>query len=326
MARTKVRRTVALVVAVGVGLLLAGCGTGGSGSASGGKKLDIGFMAYDIGLDPFVSAMVEEVQKEAKAKGIHLDVRNGGNDLNKQISAVQEFVTQHKDAIIVYPGDPEGIGPAVKAADRAGIPVFTVNLSLSKNIPVTAYVGANDKDYGRFQGEMLVQAIGETGRVGLIMGALGTSAQILRTEGIKEVLSQHPGIKIVEEQPDGWQSDKTLALTQDWVNKYPQGQLDAIVVQGPEAMGSINWARKQGRDDIKWILGDYPTDLVKPIKDGTVFGTVSQDPAEQGRAVVDAAYNWLTGHKAAVQRPNLYTPLPKVTKANVDQMKPVFGL
>lgn len=307
-----------------VALSLAACGA--SSSASGSKKLDVGFMAYDIGLDPFVSAMVEEAQKEAKAKGIHLDVRNGGNDLSKQINAVQDFVTQRKDAIIVYPGDPEGIGPVVQQAKAAGIPVFTVNLSLADKYPVTTFVGANDKQYGEEQGQMLVDALGEQGKVGLIMGALGTSAQILRTEGIKEVLSKHPGIQIVEQQADGWQSDKTLALTQDWVTKYPKGKLDAIVVQGPEAMGAIRWAREHGRDDIKWILGDYPTDLVQPIKDGWVYGTVSQDPAQQGREVVDAAFNWLSGAKDKVKVPTQFTPLPLVTKENVDQMKPVFGL
>ena len=316
------------VVAAGMvaATALSACGSSDSSGAEGDDKFEVGFMAYDIGLDPFVAAMVDEAEREAEAKGIELDVRNGGGDLNKQISAVQEFVTQKKDAIIVYPGDPEGIGPAVKQADAAGIPVFTVNLSLADGIPVTTFVGANDKEYGEKQGQMLVDAIGDTGKIGLIMGALGTSAQILRTEGIKEVLAEYPGITIVEEQADGWQSDKTLALTQDWVTKYPKGELDAIVVQGPQAMGSINWARDQGRDEIAWILGDYPTDLVQPIKDGLVYGTVSQDPAEQGREVVLAAYNWLSGNEDQVETPVDYTPLPLVTKENVDQMKPVFGL
>jgi ABC-type sugar transport system substrate-binding protein len=323
MARKFSRIARVAAAGIAVALSLTACGSSGSG---GNDKFKVGFMAYDIGLDPFVSAMVEEAKKEAEAKGIELDIRNGGNDLSKQISAVQDFITQGDDAIIVYPGDPEGIGPMVKQASAKGIPVFSVNLSLAEGIPVTTFVGANDKEYGEKQGQMLVDAIREQGKVGLIMGALGTSAQLLRTEGLKEVLASHPGIQIVEQQADGWQSDKTLALTQDWVTKYPKGQLDAIVVQGPEAMGAIRWARDQGRDDIKWVLGDYPTDLVQPIKDGLVFGTVSQDPAQQGREVVDAAFNWLSGNTSAVKTPALYTPLPIVTKANVNQMKPVFGL
>jgi ABC-type sugar transport system substrate-binding protein len=313
------------IAAAGLTLTLAltACG---SSDAEGGDELEIGFMAFDIGLDPFVSAMVDEAEQAAEDNDIDLDVRNGGGDLAKQISAVQDFITQDKDAIIVYPGDPEGIGPVVEQAEAAGIPVFTVNLSLSDEYPVTTFVGADDKEYGAKQGEMLVDAMGEEGKVGLIMGGLGTSAQILRTEGIKEVLSEYPDIEIVEEQADGWQSDKTLALTQDWVTKYPKGELDAIVVQGPQAMGAIRWARDNGRDEIKWILGDYPTDLVEPIKDGLVYGTVSQDPAEQGREVVEAAYNWLNGNEDEVEVPAQYTPLPIVTKENVDELEPVFGL
>jgi ABC-type sugar transport system substrate-binding protein len=319
------KRWHALVVGLVAALALAGCGSSGSDSAGGGDKPDIGFMAFDIGLDPFVSAMVDEIKSEAKAKGVDLDVRNGANDLNKQISQVQDFITARKDAIIVYPGDPEGLGPAIRQAQKAGIPVFTVNLQLNKNIPVTAYVGADDEDYGRQQGEMLVEALGGKGEVALAMGGLGTSAQILRTKGFEEVVAKNPGIKIVEKQSDGWQGDKTLALTQDWVSKYPADKLDAIVVQGPQAMGAVRWAHKNGRSNLKWVLGDYPTDLVDPIKKGLIVGTISQDPAEQGREVLNAALAYLGGDKDDVKKEQ-FTPLPRVTKDNVDELKPVFGL
>lgn len=329
MARN-LRRT-GFAAAAGLALLLplAACGSSSDASGEdggGGESFDVGFMAYDIGLDPFVTAMVDAAEKQAEAKGIDLDVRNGRGDLATQINAVQDFVTQGKDAIIVYPGDPEGIGPAVKQADAADIPVFAVNLSLADGIPVTTFVGADDKEYGVKQGEMLVDAMGEEGKIGLIMGALGTSAQLLRTEGLEEAIADYPGIEIVEQQADGWQSDKTIALAQDWLTKYPKGELDAIVVQGPQAMGAIRWARDKGRDEVQWILGDYPTDLVEPIKDGLVYGTVSQDPAEQGQKVVDAAFAWLSGNEDEVETPAEYTPLPVVTKENVDEMKPVFGL
>lgn len=325
--KKSIKRMASLAVAALVCLGASSCGETGQAGTTGSNsdKPKVGFMAFDIGLDPFVAVMVDEVKKQADEMGVELDVRNGGGDLNKQISQIQEFVTAGKDAIIVYPGDPEGIGPSIKAADRAGIPVFTVNLALEKSIPVKAFVGADDKDYGRKQGQMLVKAIGEEGNVGLVMGGLGTSAQILRTEGLMEVIASHPKINVIEKQSDGWQAEKTLALTQDWVNKHPKGELDAIVVQGPEAMGAITWAHDNGRKEIKWILGDYPTELKAPIADGRVFGTVSQDPAEQGREVLKAAYEWLRGDKSKV-KPEMFTPLPVVTKENVAKMEPVFGL
>lgn len=314
-----------LIVALVAALALAGCGSSASDSSGGGARPEIGFMAFDIGLDPFVSAMVEEIKSEATANDVDLDVRNGGNDLNKQISQVQDFITAKKDAIIVYPGDPEGLGPAIRQAEKAGIPVFTVNLQLNKDLPVTAYVGADDEDYGRQQGEMVVEALGGKGEVALVMGGLGTSAQILRTKGFEDVVAKNPGIKVVEKQSDGWQGDKTLSLTQDWVSKYSADKLDAIVVQGPQAMGAVRWANKNGRDQIKWVLGDYPTDLVEPIKQGLIVGTISQDPAEQGREVLKAALAYLDGGKDSVKREQ-FTPLPRVTKDNVDELKPVFGL
>jgi ABC-type sugar transport system substrate-binding protein len=321
------RRLLAGMV-VAVCLMVTACGSGDTGGGGTGAKETpkVGFMAFDIGVDPFVSVMVESIQTAAKEKGLQLDVRNGQGDLNQQISIVRQFITEKKDAIIVYPGDPEGIAPVIRQADQQKIPVFTVNLQLKEGTPVTAYVGADDREYGRKQGELVVKAIGEKGNVGLLMGQLGTSAQLQRTEGIKEYFKDYPGIKIVEQQNDDWAAEKALAATQNWVSKYPKGQLNAIVAQGPQAVGAARWARQQrGRSEIEFILGDYPADVKQAISDGLIFGTVNQDPKPQGQTVVESVQLWLDGQQDKVVRPNHFLPLPLVTKENVADSPAAYG-
>jgi ABC-type sugar transport system substrate-binding protein len=317
---TSVRRA-ASVLAI-CSLLVFGataCGSDDSDSGSSNEPPTIGMMIFDIGLDPFVSVLVESAKQEAKSLGVDLKVANGRGDLATQNSQIDQFVTQGVDAIIVYPGDPEGIIPAVTKAEAKGIPTFTMNLALKEGAPVVSYTGADDREYGRLQGELLVEAIGESGKVGLMQGQLGTSAQLMRTEGIKAVLKEHPGIELVEEQPDNWQNERAVALIQDWMAKYPKGQLDAVVAQGPELVAAAKTAHSKGRDEIKFIAGDYPEDVRQAIIDGILFGTVNQDPRPQGKGAVRAAYNWVTGKKAKVKRPANYLPLPKVTKQNVKE-------
>ena len=51
---------------------------------------------------------------------------------------------------------------------------------------------------------------------------------------------------------------KALAVVQDLLSSFPKGQLDAIVMQGPEASAAVDFAQRNGRDEIKFIVGDYP--------------------------------------------------------------------
>ena len=99
------------------------------------------------------------------------------------------------------------------------------------------------------------------GTVALLMGTMGTSAQIARTAGFTDALKGHDMITIVDQQSDQWDPATSLAITQQWAAKYPAGQLDAIVAQGPQITGDAAWAFGNGRSDILFIAGDYNTDV-----------------------------------------------------------------
>ncbi len=73
-------------------------------------------------------------------------------------------------------------------------------------------------------------------------GILGSGPQIGRSEGFRAELQENfPDVKLVEEQPNNWANDKTISLTQDWLAKYPAGQINAVVAQGPELLRAPAW-------------------------------------------------------------------------------------
>ena len=172
---------------------------------------------------------------------------------------------------------------------------------------------------------MLTSAVGSRGKVAYIMGKLGTSAQIDRRAGLMEALKKYPDIQILQAQSADWDNAKALAVTQDFLSRYPKGSLDAIICQGPEGVTGASFAKQSGRTDVKFILGDYPADVRNAIMSGTVYGTVDQDPMPQGVNAVEDAVKWLDGKTSEVQQPNHYLPLPIVTKDNVDKFPPAWG-
>jgi ABC-type sugar transport system substrate-binding protein len=290
------------------------------------KPLRIGYMIFDTSI-PFYSKLISTAKKTAEELGVSLDIESGRNDMSSEIAVIQQFVSQGVDAILVSPSNSVAIAPVVQQVNQANIPVLAVNLPVdtSTGAKVVTYVGVNDFAFGQKQGELLVKTVGENAKVGYIMGRLGVAAQLQREAGLKDTLSRYPGIKIVETQSSDWDNSKALAITQDYLSKYPQGTLQAIVGQGPEVVTGAAFARQTGRTDVKFIAGDFPADVKAAIADGTLVGTVDQDPAPQGEFGIRDAVAWLKGDKGSVPQPNHYLPLPIVTKDNVDKFPAAWG-
>jgi ribose transport system substrate-binding protein len=244
-----------------------------------------------------------------------------------EISVIQQFVSQGVDMILVSPSNSTAIVPVIKQVNAAGIPVMAVNLPIdtTTGADVVTYVGVDDFVFGQKQGELLVKAVGENAKIGYILGFLGVAAQLQREAGLMDVISKYPGIKILDKQAGDWDNSKALAITQDYLSKYPKGAIDVIISQGPEGVTGAAFARQNGRSDVKFIVGDFPADVKAAIADGTLVGTVDQDPSPQGEFAIRDAVAWLSGNHDAVPRPNHHLPLPIITKENVDQFPAAWG-
>lgn len=313
------RRSV-LVGATGIALLAST----GLGWTQQGKR--IGFMIWNTSV-PFYSNLIKTAKETAEKNGIQLDLQSGNGDLAAQIATVQQFIAQQVDMILIAPSDPKGIVPVIRQANAANIPVMAVNTKadISTGAKVLTYVGVDDFVFGQRQGELVAKAVGENGKIAYILGKLGTSAQLDREAGLMDTLKKHPGITIVEKQAADWDNSKALAITQDFLSKYPQGAIDAIVDQGPEGVNGANFAAENGRTDVKFIMGDFPLDVRNAIIKGTVYGTVDQDPAPQGQVAIEDAVLWFAGKGDQIPSPNHYLDLPTITKENVETYPAAWG-
>ncbi|MGC4153376.1 MAG: sugar ABC transporter substrate-binding protein [Propionicimonas sp.] len=326
----KHRTTKALTAAtLAAGLLMTACAAEPTPGASPGgtaapSEITIGSMIWNTSV-PFYSNFIKGQQETADSLGVKLTIVDGKGDIGTEVAGVQQLIAQGVDAILVTPSDAKGIVPAIKKANEAGIPVFAVNNRVDEAAEIVTFVGADDVEFGRQQATLVAQTLPDGGKIAYMMGALGTSAQLLRKQGFDEVLAQHANIEVVAEQTANWDAADALALTQDWLGKFGAGQLDMIVAQGPEAANSAKYARESGRDDVLFVVGDYPVEVRQGIEAGYIFGTVNQDPRPQGERSVEAAVQWIKGEKDKVTQPNEFLELPIVTKDNVADFPPAWG-
>jgi len=287
------------------------------------EQFKIGATIWDMSV-PFYSNFIKGLEDGAEQFNFDLLLRDGQGDPSTQVAILQQFIVEDVDLIIIVAGDAEAVLPGILAANDANIPVISANNRVAEGADVLTFVGADDYYFGQQQAKLLIEAIGESGNVGYLMGKLGTTAQILRRNGFKDYLKDYLDIKIVSEISEGWDSAEALAASQDILSNYGTGELDAIVCQGPEAVPGAVYAQDSGREEVKWILGDYPSDVHDAIEDGIIYGTVNQDPYPQAMMSMYMANFYLTDRANHVAANNYFLALPLVTKENVDDFDPVW--
>ena len=281
------------------------------------QEFVIGGTIFDMSI-PFYANFIKGLNDGAEANDFRLLLRDGQGDPNTQVAVVQQFIAENVDMIVLVPGDAQAVVPVVVQANAAGVPIISANNKVGEGASVVTFVGADDFYFGQQQGKLLVEAIGTKGKVACILGRLGTSAQIMRKDGLLDFLKDYPDIEIVSEISAGWDPAQALTATQDMLSRYAKGELDAILCQGPEGVPGARFAFGADRTEVKWILGDYPQDVREAIREGIVYGTVNQDPYPQAVESMNMAKLYLTGRAAEIPAPNFFLELPLITKENVE--------
>lgn len=326
MKRFNVVKMCAFMVAIAF-LALAVC-DGGSASAAD-KKFRIGVCTPNNKV-PFFSRLTLGLQDQAAKFGdIALDIQDANDDTNTQINQVETFIAQNVDLIIMMPTQLEALIPVAKECNAAGIPFMTVNRLLTAKdsakevgVDMVTYVGADDYQGGRKQGELVKELLGDSGNIVLIQGTLGASFAVLRQQGLVDFLAENaPGIKVVDMQASGQDPNKAIAIMQNFMQSYGPGKIHAFVAQDVYSLiSAADAVYEAGREDLygKGIAFDYPQEVVDYIKAGKIYGSVIQSPYAQGVKAIEVAHQFLTKGPAGIAE-KTFTDLPVASQKNVDQ-------
>lgn len=284
------------------------------------KKFKIGLAEALVSVN-FLATLDKAFKEKAEELGMEVEILDGEYKNDKMIENINTFINKDVDLIVVVPTDPVALNSAIERANGAGIPVFTVNAKVDPGKhKVALHVGASEEEFGKGLGDLLVQAVPDGGKYALLTGPDGAIPSVKRKAGMDEALKAHGSkyTNVATRPIEGWAKDKALAEVQDLLTKYKTGELDAIVCQGPMCTTGAEYAKKAGRDEVKFILGDYPKEVEEAIKAGTVYGTVNQSPVEQGRKAAEFAFKYLNKQTSELPANGEHkTSLPLITKANV---------
>jgi ribose transport system substrate-binding protein len=237
-----------------------------------------------------------------------------------QVQIIQDLITQRVDGLAISVSDVGAATGVIKAARDAGIPVITFDADAPGSAR-EAYIGTNNKDFGRALGEELVKAQPRAGLYGMVSGGPAAANLNERLEGVREVVGK-AGWKEVSGSPTFCNDDPALAVQQ--LNDLTTAHADlnaAIPVGGwplfaPE--GYRNWVDsnadrfKSGK--LVAVAADTLPAELQLLKAGYVAALVGQRPFEMGVKSMDAL---LALHDGKPVPQIIYTGVDRVTKDNV---------
>lgn len=286
-------------------------------AVTGGERPIIIGISYQNLENEYIQGLQAAIRRTAKEKGVAIIEKDGKGKVENQVTQVEEFIAQHVDAIILNPYNKDGAGSAVEKAKEAGIPLIVLNAQVDNLEAATAYVGSDDLIAGRMEAQLIVDHLGGRGNVVIMHIQGGNSAQISRTEGIKEVLSQYPEIKILAEQTANGNREHGRYLMDKWLRNHPD--IDALISQNDAmALGAYEAIKRAGREREIAIVGiDAIPEALEAVRKGEMLGTVLQDADGQGSTVIEIAIRAARGETV----PHInYLPFRLITAENVHEV------
>ena len=270
---------------------------GGSGSGSG-KAITVGFS--QIGAESaWRTAETKSFDAEAPKRGITLKNVDAQGSQEKQVQALNSFVTQGVDAIVLAPKTAEGWVPVLKKIKEANIPVILVDRGV--NAPEDLYATLIASDFvaeGRRAGEWLVKKTGGKCNVAELQGSTGAAPAIDRKKGFEQALQGQAGMKIIMSQTGDFTRTGGKQVMEAFLKSPQGGQIQAVYAHNDDmALGAIQAIEEAGKKpgkDILVVCVDGGRAALEEIAKGRIACAVECSPRLAPQAF-DAVNDVLSG-------------------------------
>ena len=323
-------------------LLLSGChngasngdSTGATGSASSssnssgsGGQTQLAFVTNNpsdywkickVGVDAAAKKLGDNVQFVEPADG----------NVATQNQDVDDLLTKGVKGIAISPVDPANQTQQLNTiASKTNLITSDSDAPKSNRL---CYIGTDNHAAGVMAGELIKKSIPQGGKIMLFVGKSDAQNARDRISGIQDAL-KGSNITIVDTRTDDTDRARAKQNASDAITTNPDlaGMVGIWSYNGPAIYGAVKSAGKQGK--IQIIAFDQEEDTMNGIKDGTIAGTIVQQPYQFGYKSVELLDQLAKGNKSGVPASKqMIIPTQVVSKSNIagyeaDQAKLLGG-
>jgi len=233
-----------------------------------------------------------------------------------QTRMMDDLVAAGVAGIMVSAVDPKTMGDAL---NRVGgqVALFTTD-SDAPNSKRIAYIGSSNVDAGKQAGQLMLKAMPNGGKCMGFVGLPGADNARERIDGVKETIKGSK-IELVDVRADDIDQTRAKRNVEDTITARPE--INCMVgfysYNTPRIYEALKEAGKIGKVTI--IGFDEDAITLGGVKEGTIVGTVVQQPYEWGYQGMKDMAKYLEGDKSFIPANHLIiVPTKIIDKSNVD--------
>ena len=245
------------------------------------KRLRIAVVTHGQASDPFWAIVKAGIDRAAHQVDVAVTyTAPDTTDLRRMRALILQAVATHPDGLVVSIPDAKALGPAIRTAVKAGIPVVSVNsgTAVSRRLGILAHVGQPDEQAGFAAGQRMAsdgvqRAVcikHETGNAGLDERCKGFARAMRKAGRSSSVLTVNLQDRHAAEQ-------KIAAAAQTL-------HVDGMLTLGPggtlPAIGGLRIDRLLG--SVRLATFDLSPEVLTAIRNDQIDFAVDQQPFLQG--------------------------------------------
>ncbi|GAA3700976.1 ribose ABC transporter substrate-binding protein RbsB [Oceanisphaera sediminis] len=258
--------------------------------------------------NPFFVTMKEGAEQKAEELGYELIVLDSQNDPAKELANVEDLSVRGTKVLLINPTDSDAVTNAIRLANRADLPVLTLDRAANRG-EVVSHIASDNVAGGLMAGDYIAEQIGADAKVIQLEGIAGTSAARERGEGFAQAVTRH-GFELMASQPADFDRTKGLNVMENLLTGNPEVQ--AVFAQNDEmALGAMRALQAANKKDVMIVGFDGTRDGIKAVQGGRLAATIAQQPDAIGAIAVETADRILKGETVADHIP---VPLQVISK------------
>jgi ribose transport system substrate-binding protein len=294
------RRQFVLTGAAGSIALLAG----GVSPAFAAGKPKIGLVMKSLA-NEFFKQMEAGAETYAAKNTDKFDFKAVGmkdeRDFASQVDAVENFVTQKYDIIVVAPADSKAMVTPLAKAVKAGVAVINIDVELDKDAKKAAgidlaFFGPDNRAGAKMVGDALAKALGAGGKVVILEGNPEADNGQQRKKGFEDSIAEGK-LQLLDSKTAHWETEEANTLMTNFLTQYHDIQ-GVMAANDSMALGVVKALDSAGKSGTIKVVGFDNIPAVKPlIKGGKMLTTVEQYGAQMAVLGIGYGLRQLAGEK-----------------------------
>ena len=222
-------------------------------------------------------------------------------DFAAQVDAIENFVTQKYDVIVVAPADSKAMVTPIAKAVKAGVVVINIDVQLDPDAKKAAgidlaFFGPDNVAGAKLSGDALAQALGPGGKVVILEGNPEADNAQERKQGFTASVNEGK-LKLLDSKTAHWETEEANTLMTNFLTQYPDIQ-GVMAANDSMALGVVKALDAAGKSGQIKVVGFDNIPAVQPlIKSGKMLATIEQYGAQMAVIGINYGLRELAGEK-----------------------------